>query len=255
MQPPPANLQAIKDRMKATWMAGDFGQIARYSAAEAENFVARIKLSPGARVGAVVTGVDIASNLVEQARKRATEEKLSAKFDEGDAEQLQYPDNRFDVVMSMFGAMFAPRPDRVASELLRVCRPGGLVTMANWTPGGFVGRMFALSAKHVPPPEGIPAPVLWGDEATVRQRFGSGVSKLEMRPQFLEFNYPMGPAKVVDFFRTYFGPTQVAFSRLEGEKQKAFADDLTRLWAENNQASGERTVVKGEYLEVRAVKA
>ena len=202
-----------------------------------------------------MTGVDIAPNLVEQARKRAAEEKLSAKFDEGDAEQLPYPDNHFDTVMSMFGAMFAPRPERVASELLRVCRPGGLVTMANWTPRGFVGTMFALSAKNVPPPEGIPAPALWGDEATVRQRFASDVSKLEMRPRFLEFNYPMGPAKVVEFFRTYFGPTQVAFSRLEGEKQKAFADDLTRLWKENNQATGDHTVVKGEYLEVRATKA
>jgi len=272
MQSAPANLQAIKERMKASWMAGDFGQIARYSAGEAENFVARLKLRsgtrvldvacgtgnlaiPAARAGAVVTGIDIASNLVAQARRRAAEEKLSAKFDEGDAEQLPYPDHHFDVVMSMFGAMFAPRPERVASELLRVCRPGGLIAMANWTPRGFAGRMFALSAKHVPPPEGLPAPALWGEEATVRQRVGSGVSKLEMRPQFLEFNYPMAPAKVVEFFRTYFGPTQVAFSRLEGEKQKAFADDLTRLWTENNRAAGDHTVVKGEYLEVHATKA
>jgi ubiquinone/menaquinone biosynthesis C-methylase UbiE len=272
MQTSSDNLQAIKERMKATWMAGDFGQIARYSAAEAEKFVARLNLKsgtrvldvacgtgnlaiPAARAGADVTGVDIASNLVAQARQRAAEEKLSAKFDEGDAEQLPYPDDHFDVVMSMFGAMFAPRPERVAAELLRVCRPGGLIAMANWTPRGFAGRMFSVTAKHVPPPEGIPAPVLWGDEATVRQRFGSRVSKLEMHPQFLEFNYPMGPAKVVEFFRTYFGPTQVAFSRLQGEKQKALADELTNFWAESNEAAGDRTLTKAEYLEVRATKA
>jgi ubiquinone/menaquinone biosynthesis C-methylase UbiE len=272
MQTAPDNLQAIKERMKATWMAGDFGQVARYSAAEAEKFVARLNIKPGmrvldvacgtgnlaipaARAGAVVTGVDIASNLVAQARQRAAEEKLSTKFDEGDAEQLPYPDNHFDVVMSMFGAMFAPRPERVAAELLRVCRPGGLIAMANWTPRGLPGRMFALSAKHVPPPEGIPPSALWGDEATVRQRFGSRVSKLEMRPFLLEFDYPMGPAKVVEFFRTYFGPTQVAFSRLAGDKQKAYADELTNLWIENNEAAGDRTQVKSEYLEVRATKA
>ena len=154
----PANLQTIKEKMKATWMAGDFGQIARYNAKAAEEFVQRLNLSPGTRVldvacgtgnlaipaaraRAIVTGIDIASNLVEQAKKRAAEEGVTAKFEEGDAEQLPYADGEFDVVMSMFGAMFAPRPEVVASELLRVCRPGGMIAMANWTPRGFVGMV------------------------------------------------------------------------------------------------------------------
>lgn len=117
---------------------------------------------PAARRGAQVTGVDIAPNLVEQARQRATGEGLQVTFEEGDAEQLPYPDAQFDLVMSMFGAMFAPRPERVASELARVCRQGGTIAMANWTPEGFVGKTFNLTSRYVPPPDGVPAPVLWG---------------------------------------------------------------------------------------------
>jgi ubiquinone/menaquinone biosynthesis C-methylase UbiE len=210
---------------------------------------------PAARTGAIVTGVDIASNLIQQAKDRAAAESVSATFDEGDAEQLPYADTQFDFVVSMFGAMFAPRPDVVASELLRVCKPGGTIAMANWTPRGFVGKMFALGARYVPPPAGIPAPVLWGDEATVKQRFGNRVSKLEMHVQPLEFNYDSAPAGVVDLFRNYFGPTRVAFSKLDAEGQKAYAADLTELWTANNLSSGNHTMVKAEYLEVRAVKA
>jgi ubiquinone/menaquinone biosynthesis C-methylase UbiE len=268
----PADLKTIKEKMKATWMAGDFGQIARHNAKAAAEFVERLKLIggmrvldvacgtgnlaiPAARTGANITGVDIAANLVQQAKERAAAEGVSAKFDEGDAEQLPYPDSQFDVVMSMFGAMFAPRPDVVASELLRVCKPGGTIAMANWTPRGFVGKMFALSARHVPPPPGIPAPVLWGDEATVRQRFGNRVSKLEMHVQPIEFRYEFTPSEVVEFFRTYFGPTRVAFSKLDAEGQKAFAADLTQLWADNNLGGGASTVINAEYLDVRSVKA
>ena len=132
---------------------------------------------PAARAGAQVTGVDIATNLLQQARERAAAENLSVTFDEGDAEQLPYADAHFDVVMSMFGAMFAPRPEVTAQELLRVCRPGGLVAMANWTPEGFVGRSFVVTARHVPPPPGIPPPLLWGNENTVRERFAKGTRK------------------------------------------------------------------------------
>src|SRR5579862_8187139 len=181
------DFEQLKQRMRGTWMAGDFGQIARYSAKGAEEFVNRLAISPGMRVldvacgtgnlaipaarrGAQVTGVDIAPNLVEQARQRAAAENLPATFEEGDAEQLRYPDAQFDLVMTMFGAMFAPRPERVSTELARVCRPGGTIAMANWTPEGFVGKTFRLTASYVPPPEGIPAPVLWGVEDNVKER-------------------------------------------------------------------------------------
>ena len=111
--------------------------------------------------------MDIATNLLEQARSRAAAEGLTARFDEGDAEKLPYPDASFDAVISMFGVMFAPRPELSAAELLRVCRPGGTIALANWTPGGFVGQMFKTIAGHVPPPAGVPSPIQWGDEAKV----------------------------------------------------------------------------------------
>jgi SAM-dependent methyltransferase len=262
-------MEQIKQGMRRTWMAGDFGQIARYTARGAEAFVERLAIAPGMRVldvacgtgnlaipaarsGAAVTGLDIAPNLLEQARGRAAEAGLTVTFEEGDAEQLPYPDDHFDVVMTMFGAMFAPRPDRVAAELLRVCRPGGRVAMANWTPAGFVGRTFATAARHAPPPDGIAPPVLWGDEETARARLAPASVSAVRRE--VEFAYPFPPAEVVNFFRRYFGPTQVAFSRLDAEGQAAFAQDLVQLWTEHNEVDHGHTLVRAEYLEVVAVK-
>jgi len=210
---------------------------------------------PAARKGAQVAGVDLAANLIEQARGRAATEGLEAAFETGDAEQLPYPDGSFDLVMSMFGAMFAPRPDKIAAELCRVCRSGGVLAMANWTPDGFVGKMFRLSSRHVPPPAGLPAPSLWGDDAVVRQRFGAQVSGVQSAPRDITFDYPFGPQRVVQFFRDYFGPTQVAFSKLDAAGQKAYAADLESLWREHNEAGDGRTLIRAEYLEVIATRA
>ncbi len=251
------------------WSAGDFGEIARFSAAEAENFVSRLPIPVGARVldvacgtgniaipaarkGAIVTGVDIAPNLIEQAIARANQEGLKAEFREGDAEKLPFPDAEFDLVVSMFGAMFAPRPELVAEELSRVCRPGGLIAMANWTPEGSVGKMFALTSRHVPPPEGIPPPVLWGKEEVVRERFAKVGRKVETFRRNAEFKYPFDSNGVVEFFRRYFGPTQMAFARLDSAGQSALATDMAHLFAENNQGKENETIVNAEYLEVRA---
>lgn len=210
---------------------------------------------PAARTGAQVTGLDIAPNLLEQARKRAAGENLTIHFDEGDAEDLPYGDEEFDIVMTMFGAMFAPRPDKVAAELIRVCKPGGLIAMANWTPEGFVGKSFQVTSKLAPPPPGIPAPVLWGDEATVRQRLSRNISKLDLSRQKANFKFPFSPKEVVAFFRQYFGPTQVSFGRLGQAEQAVLASQLEELWAKHNQASDGSTAVESEYLDVRAVRA
>ena len=199
-----------------------------------------------------MTGVDIAPNLVEQARENAKREGLNAKFDEGDAEALPYADASFDVVMTMFGAMFAPRPELVAAELKRVCRPGGLIAMANWTPSGFIGQMFKITSSHVPPPPGMTAPVLWGVEETVRERFGEGISKLETKLQKITWVFPFSPAEVVEHFRLYYGPAQKAFGSLGEEKQAALRKDLEELWATHNQATDGTTDVEAEYLEVVA---
>lgn len=272
MQTTQIDFTQLKQRMRSTWMAGDFGQVARFTANAAEEFVNRLPLSagmrvldvacgtgnlaiPAARKGAQVTGADIAPNLLEQARQRAAAERLPATFEEGDAEQLPYRDAQFDLVMSMFGAMFAPRPERVAAELARVCRPGGIIAMANWTPEGFVGKTFRATAQHVPPPEGIPAPVLWGVENVVKMRLGAYASKIETAPRLITFDQPRPPREVVQFFRTYFGPTQMAFSKLDAAGQAALAADLEKLWSEHNQGDNGRTLVSAEYLEVIATRA
>lgn len=265
-------MESLKTRLKAMWMAGDFGEVAKHIETGAEEFIARLALKPGeraldvacgsgnlaipaARAGAVVTGVDIATNLLEQARARAASESLTIRFDEGDAENLPYADAAFDVVMSMFGAMFAPRPELVAAELARVCRPGGRIAMANWTPEGFIGQMFKITGKHVPPPANMPSPLKWGNEEIVRERLRDGIADVRLTRRMCPFIYPFPPAEVVESFRKYYGPTQRAFAALDADGQAALRSDLERLWAEHNQATDDTTQVAGEYLEVIATRS
>jgi SAM-dependent methyltransferase len=274
MSLPVIDIDALKNRLKATWMAGDFGLIARSNEPGAAEFVRRLGLVrgnrvldvacgtgnlslPAARAGAEVTGVDIATNLLEQARTRAAAEGLGVRFDEGDAERLPYPDSSFDAVISMFGVMFAPRPELAAAELLRVCRPGGTIALANWTPAGFVGQMFKTIASHVPPPAGVPSPIQWGDETKVHERLGRGSSQVRMTPRMIAFEFAFSPAEVVEFWRVYYGPTNRAFAALADEpvKQAALRADLERLWTGQNQAVDGSTRVESEYLEVIATKA
>jgi SAM-dependent methyltransferase len=267
-------MESLKGRLKATWMAGDFAQIARSYESGAADFVTRLKLIPGrrvldvacgtgnlaipaARAGAAVTGVDIAANLLEQGRSRAQAEGLTIQFDEGDAEQLPYQDSSFDVIVSMFGVMFAPRPEKVTAELTRVCRAGGRIALANWTPSGFVGQMFKTIAAHVPPPPLMSSPLLWGDEATVRERLQEKVSDLQFTRRLISFNFPFTATEVVEFWRIYYGPTNRAFEALnaDSEKQAMLRRDLERLWTEHNRSTDGTTHVTSEYLEVSATCA
>lgn len=267
-----AEMQALKDKLKATWMSGDYGHFAKYLEPGALDFLNRLAIAPGtrmldvacgagqiaipaARAGVKVTGVDIASNLIAQATQRAQAEGADATFQEGDAEALPFPDASFDLVVSLIGAMFAPRPDLVASELLRVCRPGGRIVMANWTPEGHVGQMFKIIGKHVPPPPLMVPPPKWGDDATVRQRLGKGMSSLQLTKRRYPMVYPFSPAEVVDFFCTYYGPTVRAKPALDPEGQQALLRDLEQLWSSNNLATDGTTRVEAEYLEVDGVRA
>jgi SAM-dependent methyltransferase len=266
------DIDALKARLKGTWMDGNYDYFSRFMESSAVEFLDRLGIEAGAslldvgcgsgqlaliaaRRGARVTGVDIATNSILAARGRAASEGLDARFDEGDAEALPYADSSFDLVASIFGAIFAPRPELVAAELLRVCLPGGTIAMANWTREGFIGKMFKTFARFIAPP-GMPAPVLWGDEGVVAERFGVGVSDLRLTRVCYRFDYPFTPSEVVEFFREYYGPTTRAFATLEKADQAALRADLRELWASHNQDSEHgRTVVDAEYLEVVGIRA
>jgi SAM-dependent methyltransferase len=264
-------METLKAKLKATWISGDFEQIAKSYRPGAAEFVSRLDLQPGERVldvacgtgnlaipaaqkGAQVTGVDIAPNLLEQARAWARAQGLAIQFDEGDAEDLPYEDASFDTVVTMFGAMFAPRPNLTATELIRVCRPGGRIAMANWTPTGFIGQMFKAVGKHVPPAPGMPSPVLWGDEATALERFDGSVADLQLTRRLITFDFPFSPFEVVETFRLYYGPTYRAFAALDEAGQAALFQELDQLWSIHNQSPNGITRVQSEYLEIVAVR-
>jgi SAM-dependent methyltransferase len=261
----------LKTRLKATWMTGDYDVFSRFMEADAEVFFRGLGIEPGSRVldvgcgagqvaliaaraGADVTGCDIATNWLESARARADAEGLAITFEEGDAEALPYRDGQFDAVVSLVGAMFAPRPDRVAAELTRVCRPAGLIAMANWTPAGFIGQMFKAIARHIAP-SGMPSPVLWGDEATVRERLRDGIADVKCTIRTYHFDYPFSPDAVVEFFRINYGPMTRAFASLDTTGQQKLRSDVVQLWSANNKATGDSTSIEAEYLEVLATRA
>jgi SAM-dependent methyltransferase len=267
------DLEAVKARQKATWESGDFGQIARTIENVADEFMARQPLRPDARVldaacgtgnlaviaaerGCEVIGIDIASNLIEQARNRAAAAGLRIDYQEGDAEALPFAESRFDLVVSMFGVMFAPRPHAIASELRRVTRSGGQIALANWTPEGFIGMMFKVFKAHLPPPPtGLPSPLDWGNEAIVRSRLASGFGDVRLTRRVALMRYPFPPAETVEFFRQYYGPTQKAFAALDASGQAALRRDLVDLQTASNLSLVPHTTeVAAEYLEVVAVR-
>ncbi len=261
-------LNLLKERLKTTWMAGDYDHFSRYMEQSAVEFLDRLPTRPGqslldvacgsgqlalvaARRGLSVTGVDIATNSIQAARGRALQEGLSVQFDEGDAEALPYLEESFDVTATIFGAMFAPRPELVAAELVRVTRPGGIIAMANWNAEGFIGKMFKVISKFISPP-GMPSPVLWGDEETVRKRFASGIADLRLTRVIYTFDYPFPPADVVELFRTYYGPTKRGFDSLVESRRHLLRQELETLWSSHNKATDGTTRVDSEYLEVVA---
>ena len=264
--------EAARVRTITTWSSGEYGKIAESIQIHADEFVARLSITPGLRVldvacgtgnvsipaaqrGAKVSGLDIAPNLLAVAKERATAAGLNIELEEGDAEQLPYAEAAFDLVMSMYGVMFAAHPDLVATELLRVCAPGGTIALANWTPGGFIGQMLKTIGAHVPPPPGSVSPVLWGMEEKVQERLDQGTSEIKCTPRKVVFKYPFGPAETVEFFIKYYGPTLRAYAACDAERKLALRQDLEKLWSAHNQASDGSTYVVSEYLEVLATRA
>jgi SAM-dependent methyltransferase len=269
------SLDQMKDSMRAPWIAGDFGAIAReIGAPEAERFVARIGLESGARVldiacgtgnvtiplarrGALVTGLDMMPHLLEEARARAAGEGLRIRFDEGFAETLPYPDGSFDMLVSMFGIMFSPLPESVASEMARVLRPGGRLALASWTPSGFTGKMGAVGGQYLPPlPQGTISPFFWGEEATVRDRLNPGFDAVETSVVAVRWEFQRSAAGSAEFFAKNSGPIQIMLGRLGAPNQAALLHDLEQLWIDSNLATNDEnhTVVSNEYLQALAVR-
>ena len=268
---PQAAADALTDRSRRIWGAGDYDRIAAGFRDGAREFVARRKLEPGqavldvacgsgnvtipaARTGASVTGIDLVPSLLGQAREWAERESLPAAFDLGNAEALPYADAQFDIVLSMFGVMFAARPERVVAELARVTRRGGHVVLANWTRTGFIGRLLAMHAAHVPPPAEIPSPLLWADEGALRARFDSRTWLLATATRTLTFRYPQSPAGTAELFRAAYGPTVRAFEALDADGCAAFAAHLEAHWSSHQRPHAAGTEVEAEYLEVVAIR-
>jgi SAM-dependent methyltransferase len=263
---------SIKLKMKATWEDGDYASFARYMEPGARDILSDWRIPtglhlldigcgsgqtaiPAARAGLRVTGVDIAANLIEHARGRARHEELDVEFDVGDAENLPYWDAEFDVVISLIGAMFGPRPEKVASELARVCKPGGWLHMANWTPEGFAATMFRCVAQYVPPPVGVAPPPLWGVEQVVEERLAEGFKDFSLeRKYYPRWKYPFGVAELVEYFRRHFGPVKRAFDALDDNGQQSLRADLEKIFADHNIATDGTTEIKGEYLNVSAIR-
>jgi ubiquinone/menaquinone biosynthesis C-methylase UbiE len=266
------DLKAAGQAQRRTWAEGDFAMVAGLIMVVAEQLAEALRVLPGERVldvacgsgnGAIaaarrswggVVGADFVPSLLERGRERAAAERLEVDFVEADATDLPFADGEFDVVMSIFGAMFAADQEKAASELLRVCKPGGRIGMANWVPDSGIGQMFATVAKHAPPPPGVKPPLLWGTEEHLRTLFGDRISELriERRPSRQTFR---SADHYIDFFRTYFGPTKVAFERVGPEGEEALEADL-RAFLERSNTAGERALVlEPEYIEVIATRA
>lgn len=264
------DLSAIKARQQQTWAAGNYAVVGSTLVLVSELLCEAVDLRAGQQVLDVatgngntalaaarrwceVTGTDYVPSLLEQAQARAAADGLQVTFREGDAEHLPFPDASFDVVLSTFGAMFAPDQDQTARELLRVCRPGGRIGLANWTPDGFAGQLFKVSGTYAPPPAGLQPPVRWGTEARLWELFGDAVADLRTTVRQYVFRY-RSAEHWLDVQRTTFGPTLRTFETLDADGQERYTADLLGL-VERFNGSGDATmVVPSDYLEAVAIR-
>jgi len=260
------DLAALKTRQQAAWASGDYAiigttlQIVGEQLAEAcdlrwDEQVLDVAAGNGnatlaaARRGCAVLSTDYVPGLLEKGARRAEAEGLRVKFEVADAEALPYADGRFDCVLSTFGVMFAPDHAKAASEMLRVCRPGGRIGLANWTPAGFIGQVFKTLGQYMPPPAGAKPPPLWGQEAHLQALFGEGAASIRITPRDFNFRY-RSAAHFIDVFRTWYGPIHKAFLALPPEQGQALERDLMALVEGANRGGSGSLVVPSEYLEV-----
>src|SRR4051794_31058892 len=263
---------AIKQRQQATWASGDFSVVASRILYQAEQLCETADLQAGWRVldvatgsgnaalaaarrGCEAVGVDYVPALLERGRVRAAAEHLDVRFVAGDAEDLPFPDASFDAVLSIYGAMFAPDHRRTAGELARVCRPGGRIALASWTPGGFIGETFRVFSRYLPPAPGLQPPVAWGDDLYLDTLFGRVAARRESHRRTAVFRFRSAEENV-DFFRTYYGPTLRAFEALDPGRREALRADLLALARTYDRNGGTGPVaIAADYLETVIVRA
>ena len=265
------DFEGVKARQHAAWSAGDYAVVGTTLQIVGEGLAEALDLRSGqsvldvaagngnftlaaARRWCDVTSTDYVASLLESGRKRAQAEGHTVRFQEADAEKLPFADGSFDAVASTFGVMFTPNQERSAAELLRVCRPGGKIGLANWTPASFIGKVFATIGRYIPPAAGLKSPALWGTRERLEALFAAGASEIRVNPREFVFRY-RSPLHFLEVFRTYYGPMAKAFAALDAGKQAAITHDLMELLESRNR-SGDRTLVlPSEYLEVVIVKS
>ncbi len=264
--PPVVDFTAIKGRQQAAWSAGNYAVVGTTLQIVGESLCEALDVRAGQRVldvaagngnatlaaarrGCDVVSTDYVRALLDLARVRASAEDLAVRFEEADAENLGYPDGAFDVVLSTFGVMFTPDHDKAASEIARVCKRGGKIGLANWTPGSLVGEMFKVIGRYVAPPAGVKSPALWGTEQRLRELFGDRIASLAAARKHFVFRYRT-PQHWLDVFRTYYGPVHKTFGALDAGRQEALAADLIALAQRFNSATDGTLAAPSEYLEV-----
>ena len=264
------DFEALKKRQQAAWSAGDYALIGTTLQIVGEELCEALDIRAGQKVLDVAAGngnatlaaarrwcevisTDYVPSLLERGRARATAEGLSVQFKEADAEALDFGDATFDAVLSTFGVMFTPDQDRAAAELLRVCKSGGKIGLANWTPEGFIGQLFKTLGKYLPPPAGAKSPALWGTQARITEMFGASAASIKAERRHFTFRY-RSPMHFLDVFRTYYGPTLKAFAALDETNQRRLADDILKLITSMNRAEDGTMVLPSEYLEIVVTK-
>jgi len=264
--PPAIDLAAVKTRQQAAWSAGNYAVVGTTLQIVGESLCEALDVRSGARVLDVaagngnatlaaarrwceVTSTDYVSSLLESGRARALAEGHTIRFQEADAENLPFPDASFDAVMSTFGVMFTPNQDKAANELARVCKPGGRIGLANWTPESFIGQLFKTIGKYIPPAPGVKSPALWGTKARLDELFGQTAREIRTTQREFVFRY-RSPAHWIEVFRTYYGPMNKTFGALDAVNQAAFTQDLLTLMGSRNRSSDRTLVLPSEYLEV-----
>ena len=268
---PGPDLEAIKARQRATWSAGDYSVIGTTLQIVGETLCEAADVSAGDRVldvacgngnaalaaarrFAIVTGVDYVPSLIERARARAAADGLTLDLREADAEALPFGDGSFDAVLSTFGVMFTPDQARAARELLRVCRPGGRIALASWTPDGFIGKVFRTMGGHVPPPAGLTSPAAWGTDERLAELFGGAEREIRTARRQYVFRY-RSAAHWLEVFRTWYGPVHRAFGSLPPDAQAALERDLRGLLESMNVARGDTLAIPSDYLEAVILRA